>query len=175
MTDNDVSKQGVRRRGHNEGSIYQRADGRWVASVTVGNGRRKDVYGATRRQVAERLTKLQRDIQAGLPLVSEVVKVEHYLTEWLSGIEPHLRPRSYAPLRRSGELAHHTHPWRSQPRQAHSAASRTALCRQTERGAGSRFGGAYPRCTPQGACRCERLEVVQRNVASLARAPRGRT
>jgi integrase len=91
----DVSKKGMRRRGHNEGSIYQRADGRWVASVTLEHGKRKDVYGATRRQVAERLAKLQRDIHAGLPVVNEVLKVDQYLTEWLSGIEPHLRPRSY--------------------------------------------------------------------------------
>ena len=47
-----------RRRGNGEGSIYRRrSNGRWVGAVTATDGtgrpRRKTVYGATRREVAE--------------------------------------------------------------------------------------------------------------------------
>jgi len=48
------------KRGNNEGSIYKRKDGRWVASITVGyndNGKpkRKNFYGKTRKEVQEKL------------------------------------------------------------------------------------------------------------------------
>lgn len=57
----------AKRRGHGEGSISQRADGRWMARVDLGweNGRRryKALYGRTRRDVAGKLTKVLRDVQ----------------------------------------------------------------------------------------------------------------
>src|SRR5262249_50645872 len=90
-----MAKKGGRRRGHNEGSIFQRADGRWVASISLENGKRKDVYGSTRKEAADRLLKLQHDMQAGLPLVREDQTVERYLTTWLGDIQAHLRMRSY--------------------------------------------------------------------------------
>ena len=48
------------RRGKNEGSIFQRKDGRWVGQIQIGHhpdGRRKFVsyYGKTRREVARKL------------------------------------------------------------------------------------------------------------------------
>jgi integrase len=58
------------RRGHGEGSIFQRKDGRWVGTLNLGwqDGKRarKSFYGRTRREVAEALTKAQRDAQLGL-------------------------------------------------------------------------------------------------------------
>ena len=52
-----------RRRGHGEGAIFQRKDGRWVASVDYGwvNGKRtrKDLYGRTRAEVREKLAREQ--------------------------------------------------------------------------------------------------------------------
>ena len=48
-----------KRRGHGEGSFYQRKDGRWVGEVLLGweDGRRqrKFVYGRTRRGAADKL------------------------------------------------------------------------------------------------------------------------
>jgi hypothetical protein len=49
------SKAGCR--GNNEGSIFQRKDGRWTGSVTTvyktdGKPIRKDIYGKTRLEVA---------------------------------------------------------------------------------------------------------------------------
>jgi integrase len=55
------------KRGQNEGSIFQRKDGRWVALLNLGwvDGKRarKSYYGETRREVQERLTKALCDIQ----------------------------------------------------------------------------------------------------------------
>jgi integrase len=48
------------RRGNNEGSISRRKDGRWMGRYTVHTAdgpKQKAVYGKTRKEVAEKLTK----------------------------------------------------------------------------------------------------------------------
>lgn len=52
-----------KRRGRNEGSVYQRADGLWVGSVSLGydgDGRRKrrTVYGTTKKEALDELKKV---------------------------------------------------------------------------------------------------------------------
>ena len=63
------------RRGANEGSVYRRKDGRWVAVLHVGYaaGRRerKAYYGATRQEVASELAAAIRDRQQGKRPVPE--------------------------------------------------------------------------------------------------------
>jgi len=45
----------MNKRGHGEGSIYLRKDGRWCACLTVGPNRRKYFYGQSRREVFRKL------------------------------------------------------------------------------------------------------------------------
>ena len=77
----------AKRRGHGEGSIYQRKDGRWTGAVDMGwrDGKRhrKTVYGKTRREVAEKVREVQRQIQQGLPVPPERLTVGQWLTAWL--------------------------------------------------------------------------------------------
>jgi hypothetical protein len=51
-------KRKAKRRGSNEGSIFQRKDGRWCAQLSLGwvNGkrRRKYIYGSTAEEVRKR-------------------------------------------------------------------------------------------------------------------------
>lgn len=88
-----------RRRGHGEGSIHRRSDGRWVAVVDVGwqNGkrRRKYVYGRTRREVADKLVQLHRDQDEGRVLVDARTTVAQFFTSWLQIVRPTLRPRTW--------------------------------------------------------------------------------
>jgi integrase len=78
------------KRGQNEGSIYQRKDGRWVSSLNLGivNGkrRRKDFYGDTRKEVQEQLTRALADLQKGLPVIQEKQTVKQYLNRWLEDV-----------------------------------------------------------------------------------------
>lgn len=78
------------RRGHNEGSIYKRSDGRWVASLTLGDGsgKRREFYGKTRQEVARRLAAAKRDLDAGIPLGDESQTVGKYLDSWLTAVRP---------------------------------------------------------------------------------------
>ena len=74
----------AKRRGHNEGSIYQgKSDGRWVASVNLPSGKRKDLYGNTRKEVAEKLKQAIRDLDNGLDLDAGRLTVAQYLDKWL--------------------------------------------------------------------------------------------
>ena len=87
------------RRGHQEGSIYQRTDGRWSAAIDCGwkNGKRqrKQFYGETRKEVADKLTKALRDQQLGLPVAIERQTVGTFLKSWLSGVRLTLRPKTF--------------------------------------------------------------------------------
>ena len=87
------------RRGHGEGSIQQRKDGRWSAVVDLGwkSGKRtrKTVYGKTRKEVAHKLTDLLKTRKDGLPIPVGTEKVETFLLRWLEATKPTVRPRTW--------------------------------------------------------------------------------
>lgn len=92
-TEPTPTKRGTRRRGRDEGSIYQRAsDGRWVGSVHVGydagKRQRRTVYGRTRAEVAEKVRKLQTAIAQGTYIHDDRRTVADYLAWWLSDVIP---------------------------------------------------------------------------------------
>lgn len=78
----------MNRRGRNEGSIYKRLDGRWVASMMTNEGKRKYFYGKTRQEVRRLLAAAQRDKDVDLPLVSDRQTVAEYLASWLDTVRP---------------------------------------------------------------------------------------
>lgn len=93
------------KRGAHEGSIYQRQDGRWAASIHLGyvdgKRQRKSFYGQTRRAVQERMTKALSEVHAGLPVRSDDREtVAAYLSRWLSAsASQRVRPRTLAGYR----------------------------------------------------------------------------
>jgi integrase len=78
----------TKRRGHHEGSIYQRRDGRWVGVLHVGYGggrrERKSYYGTTRPEVASKLANAIANHNKGLRPVPERQRVRDYLESWLN-------------------------------------------------------------------------------------------
>jgi integrase len=87
-----------KRRGHGEGSIHQRKDGLWCAIVDLGwvnsKRKRKYLYGKTRREVADALKALHRDLAAGVNVVPEQMTVAHFLDRWLNEVICHRSPRT---------------------------------------------------------------------------------
>jgi integrase len=89
------------RRGRDEGSIYQRSDGRWAASVSLGYDEagkraRKTIYGKTRKEVADKLRALQNAAEQGLPPENNAVTVGQLFDSWLAeAVKPSVRPRTY--------------------------------------------------------------------------------
>lgn len=76
------------KRGNGEGSITRRkSDGLYMARYTVQTAtgaKRRAVYGKTRGEVSEKLTKAMADRDGGLVFDADNLKVGEYLTRWLS-------------------------------------------------------------------------------------------
>src|SRR5215210_6610202 len=77
----------AKKRGNGEGSIYQRKDGRWVGQYTVHTAKGPKycyIYGKTRKEVAEKLTKRIADRDSGLIFDAGKMTLGEYLDRWLS-------------------------------------------------------------------------------------------
>jgi integrase len=89
------------RRGRGEGSIFQRADGRWSATVSLGIGedgkrRRRTVYGHTKGEVQGELLKLQTANSTGSLVKLKRETVSEFLTRWLLDVaKPTLRATTF--------------------------------------------------------------------------------
>jgi integrase len=94
-----------KRRGNGEGSIFQRADERWTATITIGhdaNGkrRRRTVYGKTRGEVQEKLTRLQNQKLDGTLRAVDRETLGDFLDCWLRDvILPDRADNTYASYR----------------------------------------------------------------------------
>lgn len=90
-----------KRRGREEGSIYQRADGLWSACISLGyddKGKRKRrvVYGKTKAEVQEKLRELQNLAASGQLTEASKLKLGEYLDRWLEDvIRPTRTPNTY--------------------------------------------------------------------------------
>ncbi|GAA3778165.1 hypothetical protein GCM10022206_16340 [Streptomyces chiangmaiensis] len=80
-------------RANGEGTVYQRKDGRWEAAgyvlTTNGTRKRTRVYGATRKEAADKLTERMAASNRGLPAPAADCTVEVYLQHWLDNIAVH--------------------------------------------------------------------------------------
>ncbi len=91
----------MRRRGRGEGSIVQRADGRWMGRIDLGwrDGKRrsKAIYGRTRRAVANRMGDTMRAAQDGSLIADERQTVSQFLQRWTEDVaRTRVRPRTLA-------------------------------------------------------------------------------
>jgi integrase len=82
-----------KRRGQGEGSIYKRADGRWVGAVNLGweagKRRRKVVYGRTRAEAARKAREALSAHEKGLPTApGRDQTVGAFLDRWLADTLP---------------------------------------------------------------------------------------
>ena len=85
-----------KRRGHNEGTMKQRTDGRWEAQVSLPGGRRKSVYGKTRKEAQDKLRAALRDLDAGLDLGTKRQTVAQFLDHWLNDVvRPSKAPKTF--------------------------------------------------------------------------------
>lgn len=83
------------KRANGEGSIHQRNDGRWCASLSVGRGRRKHFLGTSRAEVSRKLTAALKGRDDGLPTITERQTVEQFLKNWLEAVRPSIRERTW--------------------------------------------------------------------------------
>ena len=97
-----------RKRGQNEGSIYQRSDGRWAGAVSLGGGKRKTVYGRTAEETREKLDQIKSNLKLGITLAPERTTLAEVCALWLDAKRETVRPKTYESY--SGLLRKHVLP-----------------------------------------------------------------
>lgn len=68
---------------YGDGSIYERADGRYVASLRLASGKRINRYAKTRKDAKEKLKQLLRENEKGTVVTERNQKLGDYLDYWL--------------------------------------------------------------------------------------------
>ncbi|MHB8312386.1 MAG: tyrosine-type recombinase/integrase [Candidatus Dormibacteria bacterium] len=91
------------RRGHGEGSIRRRADGRWEASLQI-DGRRRNWLGKTRTEVAQKLSTAVHAHETGAPLSGPRQTFARFWADWLPGMRTQLRPRTWTRYEELGRV-----------------------------------------------------------------------
>ena len=88
-----------KRRGNGEGTIYKRKDGRYEARFTVhttSGPKRRAIYGKTRAEVAEKLTKAMADRDEGISFSAGKLTLGEYLRVWLEdSVKDSVKPATY--------------------------------------------------------------------------------
>lgn len=87
-------------RGHNEGTIFQRKDGRWAGAISIGwqkgKWKKKTVYGKTRSDVQKKIHQLLHQQQHGIAVDSKKHTVETFVKAWLKDVvKRNVRPRTF--------------------------------------------------------------------------------
>lgn len=166
----------MRKRGQNEGSIYKRRDGRWAGAVSLGyvggKLKRKTVYGLTRKEVQDRITRLLNDKQNGLPVVGEKQTLGDFLADWLvSWVKPTVKPKTFSSYHDTARL--HLVPTLGRIRLAKLTPQHVQAMLNERRASGlSPRTVAYVRSILSIAlARALKLGLVQRNVVQLVDRP----
>ncbi len=162
------------RRGHNEGTIRKREDGRWEARLSLDDGRRKSFYGKTRQEVQRKLAQAQRDLEGGLPIVAERQTLAQYLSIWFASAKHRLKQSSYRRYRTN--LRFHILPALGAVPLSKLTAQRLQAFYTAKYDAGlSASTVANIHTVVHSALKeAVRLGLVQRNVADLVQKPRRR-
>jgi len=87
----------VKKRGNGEGTVFKRKDGRWCARYTVrtvDGFKRRDIYGETRKEVAQRLREALDESHRGT--IHSFVNLGDFLRSWLANsVNGSVSPRTF--------------------------------------------------------------------------------
>ena len=89
-----------KRRGRGEGSVFEREDGLWVGSISLGLGengkrKRKTVYGATKNEVLNKLDRFRGDVRTGSIADAGGLTVGQLLDRWLESSRASTETRTF--------------------------------------------------------------------------------
>jgi integrase len=76
-----------KKRKYGEGSIFERADGRWVVTLR-GSGKRKFIYCATPEEATVALARARNQQLDGIPFTDARLTVGRWLETWLKNMKP---------------------------------------------------------------------------------------
>jgi integrase len=84
------------RRVRGEGSVFQRADGRWVVSVPLGDGRKRIEYVDDKKQAERARRRILREIEEGRLVTGRDQHFNDYLSYWLGVQKETLKKGTYS-------------------------------------------------------------------------------
>jgi integrase len=88
----DEQSQEKPRRARGEGSVFQReSDGRWVARIPIGGGKRKEEYYDTKREAERAKRRMLNERDAGRLVTEREQTFEEYIEYWLKAHRSPLR------------------------------------------------------------------------------------
>jgi integrase len=77
-----------KRRGHNEGSVYyEDKRDRWVAAISLENGKRKKAYCKTKQEAIKKKNEMLREAGLGILPTGPNQKLKDYLPDWLEHVQ----------------------------------------------------------------------------------------
>ena len=167
-------------RANGEGSIYQRAsDNRWLGAVTIGfdlNGRpkRKVVSAKTRAEAVRKLRILQRQLDDGFPAPDNSISISQLLDQWFEDVMRHQVSSNTASNYRT--IANqHIKPALGRKKVTNLTTTEVdrLISKKIDSGLSVSTVGRIRNVLSQALDQGIRWGVVNRNVASLSRAPRG--
>lgn len=84
------------KRRNGTGTVRRRKDGRWEGRLWLGDGKTRSVYGATMREVQDKLRELERQQENGVDLNAKPQTVEQFLSTWLGlVVKENCRSKTY--------------------------------------------------------------------------------
>jgi integrase len=172
----EIGHRKMAKRATGEGSIVQRADGRWGAALTTGwidgKQRRKWIYGKTQQEVKGKLSAARSLQQQGFALPNEKQTLTEYLDYWL---ENHVKNECRATTLSSYQqlITNHIKPLLGHVRLAKLSPQQVKMWLNDRLNAGlSRRTVQYLHAVVRAAlAEATRLELVPRNVALLVKPP----
>jgi integrase len=95
-------KKKAGKRANNEGTLYQRSDGRWEAKILVGyNGegkpKRKSLFGKSQKEVEAKLTEFKQQLRSGMYIEPSKLIFGEWLIKWLDVyVKPNVKAETYS-------------------------------------------------------------------------------
>ena len=90
-----------KRRGRGEGGIFQRGDGRWVGTLSMGYNnagkrKRQTVYGSSKADVVARVDKLKQRMSNGMVPEAGAITISSFLDQWLEAAKSSIAKGTHA-------------------------------------------------------------------------------
>jgi integrase len=78
------------------GSVFKRSDGRWIAQITLEDGRQKQYYAKSEKEANDKLRKALDELERGSLLSEKDLTLNQYLEHWLENVKrPSIKIGSY--------------------------------------------------------------------------------
>lgn len=160
----------AKRRGNQEGAIYERANGHWQAQISI-DGRRLSRSFPSKKECLLWIKEITQQKEEGLSFLSANISLAEYLNQWLTSIKPNLRPKTW--LQYEGIINNHLSPYLGRVKliDLKPATLQALYTKKLEEGRGSRTVQLVHAVLHRSLGMAEKQGLIGRNPASKVEKP----